>query len=160
MTLSLLPKLRNVWSLLGSSPKNHPKIVHMIFQIQVVWLRLKKLKSLDLDRKNLNVSMNDEWLALSLLYFWWTKEKKTEMVFCYQNCFDLLWERNVLVIEKTLLKCEAEGREFSKFLRSLEQFIQKVKGRNNFRWQNTVWPQPILKKVRSWWQIPPQHQST
>ena len=24
----------------------------------------------------------------------------------------------------------------------------------------TVWPQPIWKKVRSWWQIPPQHQST
>ena len=23
----------------------------------------------------------------------------------------------------------------------------------------TVWPQPIWKKVRSWWQIPPQHQS-
>ena len=24
----------------------------------------------------------------------------------------------------------------------------------------TVWPQPIWKKVRTWWQIPPQHQST
>ena len=31
-----------------------------------------------------------------------------------------------------LLKLEAEGREFSKFLRSLEQFIQTVKGQNNF----------------------------
>ena len=29
-----------------------------------------------------------------------------------------------------LLKFEAEGREFSKFLRSLEQFIQTVKGPN------------------------------
>ena len=37
----------------------------------------------------------------------------------------------VLVIEKNL-KFEAEGREFSKFLRSLEQFIQTVKGQNNF----------------------------
>jgi hypothetical protein len=27
-------------------------------------------------------------------------------------------------------------------------------------WLATVWPQPILKKVRTWWQIPPQHQST
>ena len=27
-----------------------------------------------------------------------------------------------------LLKFEAEGREFAKFLRSLEQFIQTVKG--------------------------------
>jgi hypothetical protein len=30
-----------------------------------------------------------------------------------------------------LLKFEAEGREFAKFLRSLEQFIQAVKGQNN-----------------------------
>ena len=33
-----------------------------------------------------------------------------------------------------LLKFEAEGREFANFLRSLEQFIQTVKGQNNF-WQ-------------------------
>ena len=31
-----------------------------------------------------------------------------------------------------LLKFEAEGREFAKCLRSLEQFIQTVKGQNNF----------------------------
>ena len=31
-----------------------------------------------------------------------------------------------------LLKFEAEGREFAKILRSLEQFIQTVKGQNNF----------------------------
>ena len=31
-----------------------------------------------------------------------------------------------------LLKFETEGREFSKILRSLEQFIQTVKGQNNF----------------------------
>ena len=30
-----------------------------------------------------------------------------------------------------LLKIEAEGREFAKLLRSLEQFIQTVKGQNN-----------------------------
>ena len=30
------------------------------------------------------------------------------------------------------LKFEAERQEFSKFLRSLEQFIQTVKGQNNF----------------------------
>ena len=38
---------------------------------------------------------------------------KKRMVFCYQNCFDLLWEKIVLVFEKN-------------FLRSLEQFIQTV----------------------------------
>ena len=31
-----------------------------------------------------------------------------------------------------LLKFEAEGREFAKILRSLEQFIQTVKGQNSF----------------------------
>ena len=31
-----------------------------------------------------------------------------------------------------LLKLEAEGREFAKLLRSPEQFIQTVKGQNNF----------------------------
>ena len=31
-----------------------------------------------------------------------------------------------------LLKFEAEGREFAKFLRSLEQFIPTVRGHNNF----------------------------
>ena len=31
-----------------------------------------------------------------------------------------------------LLKFEAEGQEFANFLRSLEQFIQTVKGQNNF----------------------------
>ena len=32
-----------------------------------------------------------------------------------------------------LLKFEAEGQEFAKILTSLEQFIQTVKGQNNFR---------------------------
>ena len=31
-----------------------------------------------------------------------------------------------------LLKFEAEGRELTRFLRSLEQFIQTVKGQKNF----------------------------
>ena len=31
-----------------------------------------------------------------------------------------------------LLKSEAEGREFAKVLRSLEQFIQTAKGQNNY----------------------------
>ena len=48
----------------------------------------------------------------------------------------LLWP----IVKKTdlssgwekLLKIEAEGREFAKFFRWLEQFIQTVKGQNNF----------------------------
>ena len=34
--------------------------------------------------------------------------------------------------QEKLLKFEAEGREFAKILRWLEQFIQTVKGQNNF----------------------------
>ena len=35
-----------------------------------------------------------------------------------------------------LLKFEAEGGEYAKFLRSLEQFVQTMKGQNNFWQQN------------------------
>ena len=38
--------------------------------------------------------------------------------------------------QEKLLKFEAEGREFEHFLRSLDQFIQTVKGQNNFWQQN------------------------
>ena len=34
--------------------------------------------------------------------------------------------------QEKLLKFEAEGQEFAKFLRSLEQFIRPVKGQTNF----------------------------
>ena len=34
------------------------------------------------------------------------------------------------------MKFEAEGQKFEIFLRSLKQFIQKVKGQNNFWQQN------------------------
>ena len=75
------------------------------------------------------------------------------MVFCYQNCSDLLWEKIVLVIEKKLLKFKAEGRKFSKILRSLEQFIQAVKGQNNFCEQNAFLTCPAcfgkVKKVKN-----------
>ena len=49
------------------------------------------------------------------------------MVFCVQNCSDLLWEKIVLVIKEKLWKFESNGREFANFLRLLEQFIQAVK---------------------------------
>ena len=35
--------------------------------------------------------------------------------------------------QEKLLKFEAKGQEFAKILRSLEKFIQTVKGENNFR---------------------------
>ena len=70
--------------------------------------------------------------AVREYFFNFAKESYfSEMVFCYQNCSDLLWEKNCSSDREKLLKFEAEGREFSKFLRSLEQFIQTVKGQNN-----------------------------
>ena len=54
------------------------------------------------------------------------------MVFCYQNCSDLLWEKKNSSDRENFLKFEAEGREFAKILRYLEQFVQTVKGQNNF----------------------------
>ena len=47
----------------------------------------------------------------------------------------LFWptvRKNCSSDQEKLLKLEAEGQEFAKFLRSLEQFIQTVKGQNNF----------------------------
>ena len=68
-----------------------------------------------------NISWNKRWKwmircngILIPKLFWPTVRK---------NC-STDWEK--------LLKFEAEGREFAKFLRSLEQFIQTVKGQNNF----------------------------
>ena len=55
------------------------------------------------------------------------------MGFCFQNCSGLLLEK---IVQRShwekLLKFEAEGQEFAKVLRSLEQFVQTVKGQNNF----------------------------
>ena len=42
--------------------------------------------------------------------------------------------KNCSCDREKLLKFEAEGQEYANFLRSLEQFIQTVKGQNNF-WQ-------------------------
>ena len=53
-------------------------------------------------------------------------------IFCYQNCSDLLWEKKCFSDREKPLKLEAEGREFAKILRSLVQFIQTVKGLNNY----------------------------
>ena len=42
------------------------------------------------------------------------------MVFCYQNCSDLLWEKKYSCDQEKLLKFEAEDWEFARILRSLE----------------------------------------
>ena len=47
----------------------------------------------------------------------------------------LFWptvRKNCSSDREKLLKFKAEGQEFAKILRSLEQFVQTVKGQNNF----------------------------
>ena len=41
-------------------------------------------------------------------------------------------KKNVLLIKKNVCKFKTEGKEFAKKMRSQEQFIQTVKGQNNF----------------------------
>ena len=59
------------------------------------------------------------------------KQKIIRMVFCYQNCSDILWEKNCSSDSEKLSKFNAGGGEPAKILRSLEQFIQTEKGQNN-----------------------------
>ena len=59
--------------------------------------------------------------------------------------------KNCSIDREKLLKFEAEGREISNILRSLEQFILTVKGQNNFWQQNAFltcsWRFLISKKL-------------
>ena len=51
----------------------------------------------------------------------WEK-RNAELVFCYQNCSYSLWEKSCSSDREKLLKLEADGWEFTKLLRSLEQW--------------------------------------
>ena len=71
----------------------------------------------------------------------WTIEVKKEVEkiffiskqqYLLRNLFWPTVRKNCSSDQEKLLKFKAEGREFAKFLRSLEQFIQTVKGQNNF----------------------------
>jgi hypothetical protein len=62
----------------------------------------------------------------------WVRISKKTVYFVTKVVLTYCEKINVLVIKKKLLKLEAEGREFAKFLRSLEQFVQTVKSQDNF----------------------------
>ena len=67
------------------------------------------------------------WQPILLKLFTFSQKKNLkEMVICYQNCSDLLWENCSSDREKRL-KFEAEGWELANILITLEQFIQKGK---------------------------------
>ena len=56
------------------------------------------------------------------------------MVFCHQNCSDLLWEKKCSSDREKLLKFKAEGEgwEFSKSFRSLKYSFKQWKVRTIF----------------------------
>ena len=74
------------------------------------WVHLKKLKYSHF----LIIFSAIQWYFVS----------KIDLTYCEKTI--------VLVIEKKLLKFEAEGQEVAKLLRSLEQFILTGKSYNNF----------------------------
>ena len=56
-------------------------------------------------------------------------------VFANILVLDFVWptvRKNGSSDQEKLLKFKAEGQEFAKILRSLEQFVRTVKGHNNF----------------------------
>ena len=59
------------------------------------------------------------------------KNEKTRFTF-ETNSTEQWYFVNCSTDWEKLLKFEAEGQEFANFLISLEQFIQAVKGQNNF----------------------------
>ena len=54
------------------------------------------------------------------------------LVFCYPKLFWLTVRKNCSSDREKLWKFKAKGQEFAKFLSSIKQFIQTVKGQNNF----------------------------
>ena len=66
--------------------------------------------------------MKENVFDKSQLQFWYFV---TKIVLTYYE------KKNVVVNEKNFW-IEAEGQEFAKILRSLEQFIQAAKGQNSF----------------------------
>ena len=55
------------------------------------------------------IKMPDGLLRIQLFLVQFQKYRLSIMVFCFQNCFDLVWKKNVLVIEKNFWKIEAES---------------------------------------------------
>ena len=81
----------------------------------------------------LNVSFHCENLYLSVFFNVCIKEwKEWKNGILLPKLFWPTVRKNCSSNREKLLKFEAGGREFAKILRSLEKFIQTVKGQNNF----------------------------
>ena len=105
----------------------------------ICWIDYKRQKNLDILFTDLG-----KFLKVSLYFLqiskiqsdvWhFTCEKKEKQRYngiFLPKLFGPTVRKNCSSDREKLLKFEAEGREFEKILRSLEQFIQTVKGQNN-----------------------------
>ena len=59
------------------------------------------------------------------------------MVFCYQNCSDLLWEKIVLVFEKNFLNSRLKAENLKIYWDHLNNLFKQWKVRTLFWWQNS-----------------------
>jgi hypothetical protein len=98
------------------------------FVLITLCCKTKKLRSLIR-----GVVRGFEWveiLGFLLRWYLWPFGIPDNHIFKLAFCSDLQWEQINIAIEKKLFK--AEGQELAKTLRSIEQFIRKVKGQNLF----------------------------
>ena len=58
-----------------------------------------------------------EQKVVQMILFSFFSQTSQKMVFCYQNCSDLLWEKIVSSDREFFLKFEAKCQEFAKLLR-------------------------------------------
>ena len=80
-------------------------------------------------KKNI-LGTSDAWSTSHL------SQRTSKPVYYIVNCWISTVRRNYSSDREKLLKFEAESQEFANFFRSLQQFVQKVKGQNNFWQQN------------------------
>ena len=62
----------------------------------------------------------------------WAKKNLGELVFCYQNCSDLLWEKIVLVIEKNLWNSRLDAENLQNFWNQENNLFKQWKVRTIF----------------------------
>ena len=132
LRLSEVKKVPNGWSDLISTTEDHTKLDQKTnnsesmshdhcktsdfeFKHPVYKCVKNQESSLNNLRKSSGLTAMQPWIGILFPKLFWPTVRK--------NC-PSDWEK--------LLKFEAEGWEFAKNLRSLEQFIQTVKGQNNF----------------------------
>ena len=61
----------------------------------------------------------DKIIATDKIYGW------TSMLFCYQNCSDLLWEKIVLVIQKNFWNSRLKAKNLQKFWDHLNNLFKQ-----------------------------------